>query len=657
MQYKTRFVLLLGIGFIVVVSFFLSYSKYFFYPSLFSNQVESLTNTSKIISLNIDKALKSRTNSEPLKLSTLFADIKSSAIDKYLALNEDNAPLDYVAFYYYSKSSNVEQLFETSIYNEDVKPDYKGEDCYKVLKVPDNKKEEVSAYFKKFNLTLEKFVCRIEDHKSFVGYVIDKNAVKKYLYFRNLKDSDLYNAPNYSNIVSHLNIENILDDDNNYQLLILDNRKNIILSNAYGENIPNIEDNFFIKAQNEGSVIIDSPHKSNNIMNLSYLKDYDLYVCTALDKNSAVSSVITFNIVTILFCLVLFVIGIYLTIVFFNIFDKDRKYIENTLDILSANIFKNQIKADLNIEKLRVNNIRCNLLHPLVESIIKLCQNITENISNKFNTAQEEHKQELVQIVKKTKDLLISSMHANLMPINSDMPHSNYLDIASFIQPSGENPSDFYDIFRVDKDNIGVIFGTCEPGGEVAIPYISLSINYLKSAIIHENKLPGYALTCLNKMMMLKERSTFKMELFVIILSENTGNFIYSSGGNLSPIHIQNKNKYEILNKDHLQPLLCTNKDHTYTDAKGKFQVNDNLLFANHGIDKVKNKAGKEFGLTRIIEIAQQSSDKSASDQLINLYRSLKEYSNETENSRDICGILIKRNEPKTNAEEAMLKE
>ncbi len=184
--------LILGIASAILIGAFLGYSKYCFYPNLFSHQTESLNNAGKVVSLTIKNALRNGSSNEPAKFGPIFADIKNSALNKYLNLNEDNAPLDYVAFYYYSKSSNVEQFFETSIYNDETKPDFKGEDCYKVLKVPDYKKAEVAAYLKKAYINLDNFVCRLEDHKSFVGYVIDKDPVKKYLYFRTLHETDTY---------------------------------------------------------------------------------------------------------------------------------------------------------------------------------------------------------------------------------------------------------------------------------------------------------------------------------------------------------------------------------------------------------------------------------------------------------------------------------
>ena len=54
------------------------------------------------------------------------------------------------------------------------------------------------------------------------------------------------------------------------------------------------------------------------------------------------------------------------------------------------------------------------------------------------------------------------------MPDGTDMPNSKFLDIASFIIPSKLEPSDFYDVFRVDKDNIGIVFGSCNQPGLVA---------------------------------------------------------------------------------------------------------------------------------------------------------------------------------------------
>ncbi len=128
-----------------------------------------------------------------------------------------------------------------------------------------------------------------------------------------------------------------------------------------------------------------------------------------------------------------------------------------------------------------------------------------------------------------------------------------------------------------------------------------------------------------------------------MILSEFTGNFIYSVAGKKTPILVH-LHKATVLEPKLMQSELCTTKDTVYIDSKGKFSYLDTLVFVGKGIDSVVNDKDEEFGMEKTLDICQLKSDESATDQLIALYKASKEFTGERENDVDICAILVKKN-------------
>lgn len=147
----------------------------------------------------------------------------------------------------------------------------------------------------------------------------------------------------------------------------------------------------------------------------------------------------------------------------------------------------------------------------------------------------------------------------------------------------------------------------------------------------------------MNHILMQKKRENFTISIFAMILSEYTGNFIFSQAGLKSPI-VVHEHKGQSVEPVETQLELCSDKLIVYVNSKGKFTYLDSMVFAGAGIKDVVNKDNEHYGLDRVIEISEKNGEKSAYDQLIALYKDSKEFSEDADNDLDVCGIAIKKN-------------
>ena len=275
----------------------------------------------------------------------------------------------------------------------------------------------------------------------------------------------------------------------------------------------------------------------------------------------------------------------------------------------------------------------------------------------------------------------LMQVHQSLIPNETDMPTSKFLDIASFMIPSKGNPKEFYDLFRVDQDNIGVVFGSCSKSGVEALKAISSTIDFVRQSLITETKLPGETLTALNQLLMQKSKHNLTMNIFVMILSEFTGNFIYSVAGNKVPflIHLH---KAKFMEPKLVQAPLCQVKDLDYVDSRDKVTYLDTLVFTGNGIESasaikdpdkqttttddkensivvdseyipLQANANRVGGIDSIVRMSVDNADLEAYEQLVALYKASQEnapakgidsVSKEQLHAQDICAIIIKKN-------------
>ena len=171
------------------------------------------------------------------------------------------------------------------------------------------------------------------------------------------------------------------------------------------------------------------------------------------------------------------------------------------------------------------------------------------------------------------------------------------------------------------------------------------------------------------------------MNIFVMILSEFTGNFIYSVAGNKVPflIHLHKANFME---PKLVQAPLCQVKNLDYVDSRDKVTYLDSLVFTGNGIesnavikdaDKQATTAeGKENsivvdseyiplqanannvgGIDSIVRMSVENADLEAYEQLVALYKASQENapakgvdngSKDQQHAQDICAIIIKKN-------------
>ena len=311
---------------------------------------------------------------------------------------------------------------------------------------------------------------------------------------------------------------------------------------------------------------------------------------------------------------------------------------------MAANVLVTPAKMDEITSQLDLSKFNTDKLKSVVSSLNHLGRSICENVATKIDGIEKSVKERVQKAQVDAVNRLISKTHKDLMPDGTDMPNSKFLDIASFIIPSKLEPSDFYDVFRVDKDNIGIVFGSCNQPGLVATNAINLCTSFIRKSFIEDQMLPGDTLTKLNHILMQKEIKDFNITLFAMILSEYTGNFIFTKAGIRSPLQIH-LHKASIIEGDYTEKELGADKSVTYLNSKGKITYKDFLVFVGRGIQDSVDFDGQPFTQEMINEICVTNCDTNAADLLIALYKKNKKFCEGVDNKLDVSGIVIRRNE------------
>lgn len=636
MKLKQKIIAALSVSFIGLAGALCFYNQ----VAVYKNAVKTQFANQRVIANSIKSAIEGNIGqlqlTEDQKYGPALSNIQFEALDKFSKTEDKQDILDYAAFQYFAESNANNQIFEI---NKDLE---NTENCLDLFKIPLKNKEAILDNIKKYNVNIDKFWCKTTENKSFIGFKLDESNDKSYMYIEKLPSTMSYQIFSFKESLSKIDFTKLISTSN-LSVALVDSKLNVIKTTDANFNRLDIEDGLFAKAKTSSYVEEETNSDKISLTTIIYLNDIDIFALVQSPKGKIVKPIITNNFIITLLCAFIFILLTYIVTTILNKLKKELVGISNNVDVMATSVLASpkemeQITSRIDVDKIKFANVAT-----LAASIGSLGRSISENIASKVHELENKTKEEITKASERSKLEQISLMHKKLMPDGSDMPTSKFLDIASFIVPSKKNPTDFYDIFKIDKDNIGIVFGSCSKTGPEAINSINLCTNFVRKSLITDTLLPGQTVTELNKLLMQKQRQDFNVSIFVMILSEYTGNFIYSVAGIRTPTLVHLHKGVALEPKVTMQEL-CTDKNLIYIDSKGKFTYLDTLWFIGKGFENAVNAEGETYNYSKILEIAQEKADDTATDQLIAVYKDNKDFIGDAENELDICAIVVKKN-------------
>jgi len=176
------------------------------------------------------------------------------------------------------------------------------------------------------------------------------------------------------------------------------------------------------------------------------------------------------------------------------------------------------------------------------------------------------------------------------------------LKIDYLYKPCEMLSGDMFDVFYIDKDNIGIYI--CDVAGHgITSSIMTMFVRQTMRAIKDNLNIPSKTLTELQKRF-----STLGLEsdkyftMFYAVYNVKDHNLKYANAGhNCLPIKY-NSQSIEFLKMKGL-PISLIFNDIFYEESEIILSKGDRVLFFTDGIVEVKDKDGNEFGVDRILDI------------------------------------------------------
>jgi serine phosphatase RsbU (regulator of sigma subunit) len=217
--------------------------------------------------------------------------------------------------------------------------------------------------------------------------------------------------------------------------------------------------------------------------------------------------------------------------------------------------------------------------------------------------------------------------------------HRESFEIASEIFPVRHVSGDFISVFELENDLVFAI-GDIAGKGLSAAMWFTHVIGMVRMKITALGN-PAAALSAINRDLMQAPLELPLTSLLLGRLSVSSGEITYCNAGHPPALLLRSDGRLDHLHEG--GPLLGAIAAASFANGKTKLLPGDTLLGYSDGIAECRNPAGSDFGVERLLSIAQLSCGSSASATVFSVLGAAEDFAGSRSREDDMAVIVVRR--------------
>lgn len=403
-----------------------------------------------------------------------------------------------------------------------------------------------------------------------------------------------------------------------------------------------VNDKLLHRAFNQGSFeYIDNNPSGNFVISYNHIKELDICLIAA-SPISNLNNQYFATLKNIIFCFVLITIATAAVYAYFIYkYNKQRKETQDKLKEEFIKIKDLDLSDSENTEDFNqiLKNIKTNKLSDIADEISDSLAQVSKKTIESFESICEK---KTVASFKQGVYETAKQIQRDALPTEHTMPKSNNMEIATYLNPAFDVSGNFYDVLRLDKENIAFIIGEVNNYRNVDAAILIGHISLIVKDVIMQGLSPAKILNTLNAIIIERYQGKITLNLIIGIINEGTGNFIISNANMVHPILIT-KDGVSPLNNEPPQESIGKHPETEYSQYKGILVQSDALLVYSHGVLETKNEEAKCYDTETLVNTIKSVYNNAADQLLIDLYKDLAKFRGKCPNDADTTIICIKQ--------------
>ncbi len=240
--------------------------------------------------------------------------------------------------------------------------------------------------------------------------------------------------------------------------------------------------------------------------------------------------------------------------------------------------------------------------------VLPTLQELASQIGSALYRAQTH--QETLQRQKMAQELAFAGRIQQSFLPNEIPRHPNW-DFAATLIPARETSGDFYDFVPLSNGRLGLVVADVADKGTGAALYMALSRTLIRTYAMQFPDEPGKALQLANERILLDTETDQFVTVFYGVLDLVNGRFTYANAGHNPTYHLGPK--VQSLAKTGIPLGMFEEMD--WQQETIQIGVGESLILYSDGVPEAQNSKQEEFGDARMLAIAQQKANGSATIQ------------------------------------------
>ncbi|MGE4357786.1 MAG: SpoIIE family protein phosphatase, partial [Candidatus Omnitrophota bacterium] len=224
--------------------------------------------------------------------------------------------------------------------------------------------------------------------------------------------------------------------------------------------------------------------------------------------------------------------------------------------------------------------------------------------------------------------------------INTHLTDSN-IEIVVRTSPTHEVEGDFFDIIRIEDNQIGVLLGRAPGRGLDTVNYIIKLVNEFRLQAPLYRK-PRVLLNAVNNVLFAEGTKGMYATCLYILVDTNKMTINFANAGH-DPLIIASENKQEMSVYEALDSTpLGIAKNVGFLDQEVPINKGDLIVGFTAGVVEAKNREGKEFGLDNLKEVINQYRTWNLTKLGNKIFEKIYRFSQGQKNHQECSVLLIK---------------
>lgn len=227
----------------------------------------------------------------------------------------------------------------------------------------------------------------------------------------------------------------------------------------------------------------------------------------------------------------------------------------------------------------------------------------------------------------------------NSFPVFTDVPDVDiYADQISMANVGG----DFYDIFRIDADHIGILIADVFDGGDAAALFMVAFKIYLASELSMGFSVEKL-MELLNTRLTRSNEDNLSLSAWYGVYEISTGKISAVNAGHEEPLLLKKGSAY-VCPEDNKSFLMGIFEGMNYTGYEFTLDPGDALFLYTDGLLKASNLDGDLYTIDMIKKGMEENSDKDAEGLIAALQKDLLSFAKDSPLTDDASMLCLRRN-------------